>query len=424
MKILISNLYSWKNKGDAAIVLCMLQHLKKEFPKAKISLSSSDPDDLKNKPYGNYNYFLNPLTILTKKKWKISQGYTLISNLIKLKLLSLCSIFNFKPYFLFSNEMREKIKSYDNFDLVIACGGGYILTTKNVDLLGKMISVYDFYLAKEFKKPFILYNQSIGPFYKKFHKKFLKKSLSKAILIICREGLTYNRLKKMHLNNICLSTDIAFNLKNKKTKTLKDYAFNKERTNIGITVRNWLKPSEQKNYEKELSRFIIKKLNNNRDIRFYFIPQVIHEKNLDNDLLIAKKITERIPKHLKNFVYILNEDLDPREIKFIISKMDYFIGTRMHSNIFALSNKIKTIAISYEPKTEGIMKMLNLSNYVIKMENLTCQVLIKKFDRLINDYKYIGLLKKKIPKMKRKSLVNLNSIISPKCKNNKIDKTN
>lgn len=68
--------------------------------------------------------------------------------------------------------------------------------------------------------------------------------------------------------------------------------------------------------------------------------------------------------------------------------MSYFIGTRMHSNIFALSSGIKTLAISYEPKTEGIMKDLGLSEYVIKIENVNSRILNEKFNKLISDDNY------------------------------------
>ena len=43
----------------------------------------------------------------------------------------------------------------------------------------------------------------------------------------------------------------------------------------------------------------------------------------------------------------------------------------MHSNIFATSMRIPTIAIAYEKKTNGIMHMLGLDDYVIEMNNIS-----------------------------------------------------
>jgi colanic acid/amylovoran biosynthesis protein len=53
-----------------------------------------------------------------------------------------------------------------------------------------------------------------------------------------------------------------------------------------------------------------------------------------------------------------------------------FIGTRMHSNIFALSSYVPTVAINYEHKTRGIMELLELENYVLEINHITSSDLI------------------------------------------------
>ena len=91
--------------------------------------------------------------------------------------------------------------------------------------------------------------------------------------------------------------------------------------------------------------------------------------------------------------------------------MDYFIGTRMHSNIFAITSNVKTIAIAYEPKTVGIMDMLGLSSYVIQMGKITEKKLTRLFDVMKNDKEYIVNLSERIPNVKHLSKSNISSII-------------
>ena len=101
----------------------------------------------------------------------------------------------------------------------------------------------------------------------------------------------------------------------------------------------------------------------------------------------------------KNLI-LLDYDFHPREIKYLYSKMDLFIGTRMHSNIFSLSNKIPTVAINYEHKTKGIMKMLELYEYVIDINEITPDSLIEKVDLCIkNKTSIINKLNLIIPKI-------------------------
>ena len=75
---------------------------------------------------------------------------------------------------------------------------------------------------------------------------------------------------------------------------------------------------------------------------------------------------------------MLNDDLSPVEIKSLIANCDYFIGTRMHSNIFATSMCIPTIAIAYEKKTNGIMHTIGLDDYIIEMNEITTEKLLSK----------------------------------------------
>jgi colanic acid/amylovoran biosynthesis protein len=408
--ILVSNIYSWKNKGDAAIVISLLEDIKKQFPDSEISLSSHDPKDVKK--YGNYPFYNNTEFFIFKKSDK------LFLKLIK-SIFFLFRIFIFKSFlkikidssFLFSKVLREKINSYKKFDLVIACGGGYLSTKSFGSVITKLIFVYDFYLSKIFNKQYILYHQSVGPFNNYLDWLLLKKPLNGAKIIICREKLTFNRLKKYGLNNLILSSDIAFNLRVKKISCLGRYKFNKKKINVGITVRKWFRGNRQKIYEKEISKFIIKTLNNNPDIYFYFIPQVIYGDNEDDDILISKNIYSLLSKFQKKRVKIINDDFSPKNLKWIISQMDYFVGTRMHSNIFALSSYVKTLAISYEPKTWGIMKMLKLESYVIDINKISSEKLYKMFIKLIKDDLYLKILKKRIPMIRRSSTVNLKTFI-------------
>ena len=111
-----------------------------------------------------------------------------------------------------------------------------------------------------------------------------------------------------------------------------------------------------------------------------------------------------LPESIKKNFIIVTADLTPIEIKSLIGNFDYFIGTRMHSNIFATSMRIPTIAIAYEKKTNGIMNMLGLDKYVIEMNDISYEKinsvlsLVEKNEKNIieNLNKKITLIKKEI----------------------------
>jgi colanic acid/amylovoran biosynthesis protein len=58
-------------------------------------------------------------------------------------------------------------------------------------------------------------------------------------------------------------------------------------------------------------------------------------------------------------------DYDQHEIKAVIGRCDFFIGSRMHSCIAALSQGIPTIGVAYSKKFEGVFDSIGMRNWVI-----------------------------------------------------------
>ena len=81
-------------------------------------------------------------------------------------------------------------------------------------------------------------------------------------------------------------------------------------------------------------------------------------------------------------VYLLGS-YDDAEIKGIWARCDLFIGTRMHSNIFALGGGVPTIAVSYLHKTTGIMEGIGLEAWVIEIDKFTATDALKLADRIL-----------------------------------------
>ena len=143
---------------------------------------------------------------------------------------------------------------------------------------------------------------------------------------------------------------------------------------------------------------------------FIFVPQVIVENG--NDTIVAQEIKDLLPTKIQENFIILNDDLSPMQIKGLIENFDFFIGTRMHSNIFATSMNVPTVAIAYEKKTNGIMKMLNLEEYIIEMDNITSDELTKKLEKLIENKDDIkDILKIRIAEVKKEILDKTSSVL-------------
>ncbi len=406
MKILITNIYSYKNKGDATIVLSAINGLKNKYNNPDIVLST---DDLLDKEkYGDYKV-IPSFNRLYQNKYKSDLINNIVNLLNSIKLIVIFrvekSIFKLRirtnPFL--STALKEKLIEYREADIIFAIGGGYLLTNSKLRILDRIIgraslhiTCLEFYFSKAYNKPLVLLHQSIGPFLVNEDTKQVVRYLRKADLIVVRENYSYTFLKKNGIVRTLLKPDLAFsfNMSGISYFSKPDvYSYNYR---VGITARQSLKKLDQTKYENELAKFIKFFLEKKKEAVFYFMPQVIYSDRQDNDLVVAKRIYSIIGKQFQDRCFCLDIDFSPQDLKATIGDCNLFIGTRMHSNIFALSNFVKTIAIAYEYKTTGIMEMLGLQNYTTTAEELNANFLVETLEKIENDVNYKGRLREKI----------------------------
>lgn len=61
----------------------------------------------------------------------------------------------------------------------------------------------------------------------------------------------------------------------------------------------------------------------------------------------------------------------------------------MHSNIFATSMKVPTVAIAYEKKTNGIMETVGLQDYLVEIDEITFEDLMGKIGEMVKNGKLL-----------------------------------
>ncbi len=404
MKILITNAYSGQNKGDAGIIIGMTKDLssRRTFKEAEINISSADYPSDSNR----YSYPVVPSFLSLQSTFARNPFLGFFSFLIVIFPLSLIWAFfyrYFKKDIRILKNLRQLLHLYVNADLIIAAGGGYLYTTSKV--FGNVvlfITIYSFYFGVLLGKPVYIYSQSIGPFASRFQSWFVKKALCKVRLIEVREQFSYSLIQSWKIPTPAhRSIDAAFLLSSEDSFIITEVPVKKLR--VGITVRKWFRnQKEQQQYERTIGEFI-NWLISEMGVFVFFIPQVTFKKGNDDDRTAARDIYSYIKS--KHFVCLIEEELNPQQIKGLCGKMDFFIGTRMHSNIYALSMNVPTMAIAYQPKTKGIMAQLDMENYLLPIKDLNLYNLKKKFRLLIERQgKIRDYLKNKIPEIRQRAI--------------------
>jgi polysaccharide pyruvyl transferase CsaB len=318
MKILIYGSYGYGNFGDETILEGIIQDLKERYKNPEILVFSFSPIETKNLHDVNSRK-INIRDILSSRRIIIGGGGIFFDQIIR----------GYLYFILISLIFRKKVEIY----------GVGVSKLKNpinrnlIRILNKCekISVRDFESRKILK--------SYG--------------IRKNIDVIDDPAITF--LEKFKVN--------------KKNKIGKK---------IGISIRYIRDEKQNLEIEKCFIKFI-DYLTDINDFKVYFFPFCIHKKvNFENDIILAKKLKSNI-KNPEKFI-IQKFVFNPQSILKSISEMDFFIGMRLHSLIYANKLKLKSLAIVYDNKIFNIIK--NKKELFLDLNELSLIKLKSKFNIL------------------------------------------
>lgn len=123
-----------------------------------------------------------------------------------------------------------------------------------------------------------------------------------------------------------------------------------------------------------------------KGVHIYLIPHSYCYGNPEesNDDIVA---CQEAFNHLgdKTNVTFVDKDLTSPQVKYVISQMTFFVGTRMHANFAAIYTRVPVFGLAYSYKFEGafLANGLNAEKQIAKVNNITsCDIskIISKID--------------------------------------------
>ena len=249
-------------------------------------------------------------------------------------------------------------------------------------------------VAVVMKKPLIFYSQSIGPF-NSINSRIAKFCMNRASAITVRERITRDYLIRIGVRPEIIHEfgDCAFTLhsagQNRAEEILKQEEIPVgDSRMVGISVSSLIsdiskevshaaEPSDRlDSYLTLILRIVDDLTSNGRNV--LLIPHVIAPSSwIRDDRSVCKEVLGRVRD--KDRVWTLSKDYSPEELKSIISSCEFFLGSRMHACIAALSTNIPTVALGWSHKYDGIMKRLDMLEYSYAFEEASCDDFIRKF---------------------------------------------
>ncbi len=352
---------------------------------------------------GNIKY--NAITYL---KWGYRSLFDFLSS--SMLLSSLSPIRNLGLWFL-NREQRQTYYQIAKCNAVFVKGGGFL------HFYGKVFDIYLLYfllfnllLAIRLKKKIYILPNSIGPIRGFLAKHFVKKVLRHCNLVSVRENRSLLFVEDELLIPAQKFADLGYFIR-KNEYNGRSYLENKnlplgEKEIIGITLRPYRFPGSRNpgkkfnDYILEMSKFSDLVIESGRHILLY--AHTLGPSAHEDDRIALRYLVGHI-KNPTGVTYIEDFSHNCQDVMAIYENLDFMIGTRFHSVIFAQNVKVPSIAIAYGGnKSYGIMQDMGLGEYVIPIENIDgsklYQMLIKLRENKLEYITKLDIYRKQINK--------------------------
>src|SRR3984885_8344192 len=179
--ILINNVYSYRNKGDSAIIEAMMAYVRSVCPGARIVLLSNFWKE-------NQEYYTDSNTVNAPHLWdipmddaKLRRAIRAVKTMVGLGL----------QWLRIPGTNSQTMAWYRQADLLLDAGGGSLYSSNRHRFsLGLYQHLFNLWFARKIGKPVILAPQSLGPFNSDRERKATVGVLKKLNCVMIRERIS------------------------------------------------------------------------------------------------------------------------------------------------------------------------------------------------------------------------------------------
>lgn len=372
MNILIVNCH-WGNRGDESAIRAMIDELQCSYPNANIYVQAA---------LGSFDSFPENEKVRVIPTFPGKKKRRLPLDLVSIYTKGLINI---------SSEARVFFETLKKADIVLHAPGGPSIG--DLYLPQERYKLWRLDLIRRSGVPYVFYAPSMGPFKNESRNKIRRKVLLESSLLCLREEISEKMVNDfIPEKKTVVTLDSAFQhpidmSANEKLfweyHELASFVENGDNV-IGMTITDlqwnyaYSGNVEISNRIRNVFSKFIEYLTEN-GYKILFIPQLFGESGDARYML----------SFCTDNCFVMSDKYDCYFQQYVISRVKAVVGMRYHSNIFSAKMGTPFISVSYEQKMLGFMKKADLLDYCIDVNDLSYELLVSKFNNLLDQYSEI-----------------------------------
>jgi polysaccharide pyruvyl transferase WcaK-like protein len=396
-KISIVNVWTDRNRGDAAIVMATVRAVKRHIPNAEIGLFTNHigvKEWAKEAP-GQFELFrkngltvypgLCPLVTMEQHQRKAQRVERIFSFLKALAVLLLASVNRSWGAWPLSRTEKELYDRLVASDLIISKGGSYLVGNVWNDALAETLFLFPLVLGSLYGRSTLMLGVSVGPAKSALARWVMSFWLRRIGRVVVRESEAYKKCLELKYPERKLFTipDMAFfDIVNEvKPPPASEALVSCSRPIIGVTVRKWdfdRHPDAamlQQNYLQSVA-LALATFAQEQGGTVVLVPQCSGPVFEESDRAAWQHLqrvwdSRRVPHRC------FSEDLGIEELRSVYAGIDLLVGTRLHSVILGFGTP--TVIIGYQgDKSIGTARLLQSEDCFIHIDEVTEIRLLEK----------------------------------------------
>lgn len=115
----------------------------------------------------------------------------------------------------------------------------------------------------------------------------------------------------------------------------------------------------------------------------------------ESDMASISDVRDALPEALRSRITVVPSELDAAELKWCIARCAWFVGSRMHSTIAALSSQVPACGYAYSDKTRGVFETCRAGEHVVDARQVggeaAVEAMMALFERRVGTKKDLSI---------------------------------
>ena len=367
--------FGTNNLGVAALACGTVASVCHSYPKARIFLVdyARDPDTF---------HVLHPGGVATVELINIrfSKRFFLRNNIAYLLFLALCiRLLPSRKWRTRLHRHNHVLKAIQEADIIGSIAGGDSFS--DIYGLGRLIYVaLPQILVRVIGKPLVLLPQTFGPFKGTVAKAVARSIVRHSRMVYTRDPGGLEAVRGLIVRDhgrLAFAYDMGFALEphilaRKIPPFLTEYDKNIPLVGLNVSGLLYIGGYTRNNMfgiiadYRRLVHDLIELLVQKHGVHIMLVSHVFGTgKDSESDQFACRNIYHETRNSLRDHLHLLEEEYDQHEVKALIGRCDFFLGSRMHACIGAISQCVPAVGLAYSGKFQGVFDSVGMKELVI-----------------------------------------------------------